>query len=118
MYSILIIEDEQWVVDLFCVGLEENGYNCLVVYDGVMGLRMFCVNMFDFVILDIVFFKMDGFELCKEIWVVNFVIFILMFIVLGSMDDKLDGFDVGVDDYMVKFFDFRELYVCIWVFLK
>ena len=33
MYSILIIEDEQRVADLLRVGLEENGYNCLVAYD-------------------------------------------------------------------------------------
>ena len=37
MYSILIIEDEQRVADLLHAGLEENGYNCLVAYDGAMG---------------------------------------------------------------------------------
>lgn len=50
MYSILIIEDEQRVADLLRAGLEENGYNCLVAYDGAMGLRMFRANTFDLVI--------------------------------------------------------------------
>ena len=107
MYSILIIEDEQRVADLLRAGLEENGYNCLVAYDGAMGLRMFRANTFDLVISDIVLPKMDGFELCKEILTA-----------LGSTDDKLDGFDAGADDYMVKPFDFRELYARIRVLLK
>lgn len=118
MYSILIIEDEQRVADLLRAGLEENGYNCLVAYDGAMGLRMFRANTFDLVISDIVFPKMDGFELCKEIRAANPTIPILMLTALGSTDDKLDGFDAGADDYMVKPFDFRELYARIRVLLK
>ena len=111
MYSILIIEDEQRVADLLRAGLEENGYNCLVAYDGAMGLRMFRANTFDLVISDIVLPKMDGFELCKEIRAANPAIPILMLTALGSTDDKLDGFDAGADDYMVKPFDFREKFV-------
>ena len=118
MYSILIIEDEQRVADLLRAGLEENGYNCLVAYDGAMGLRMFRANTFDLVISDIVLPKMDGFELCKEIRAANPAIPILMLTALGSTDDKLDGFDAGADDYMVKPFDFRELYARIRVLLK
>lgn len=98
MYSILIIEDEQRVADLLRAGLEENGYNCLVAYDGAMGLRMFRANTFDLVISDIVLPKMDGFELCKEIRAANPAIPILMLTALGSTDDKLDGFDAGADD--------------------
>lgn len=118
MYSILIIEDEQRVADLIRAGLEENGYNCLVAYDGSMGLRMFRANTFDLVISDIVLPKMDGFELCKEIRLVNPAVPVLMLTALGSTDDKLDGFDAGADDYMVKPFDFRELYARIKVLLK
>ena len=118
MYSILIIEDEQRVADLLRAGLEENGYNCLVAYDGAMGLRMFRANTFDLVISDIVLPKMDGFELCKEIRAANPAIPILMLTALGRTDDKLDGFDAGADDYMVKPFDFRELYARIRVLLK
>ena len=118
MYSILIIEDEQRVADLIRAGLEENGYNCMVAYDGSMGLRMFRAKTFDLVISDIVLPKMDGFELCKEIRLVNPAVPVLMLTALGNTDDKLDGFDAGADDYMVKPFDFRELYARIKVLLK
>ncbi len=118
MYSILIIEDDKRVADLLKTGLEENGYNVFVAYDGAMGLRLFQSHTFQLVISDIILPKLDGFELCKEIRKLNVQIPILMLTALGSTDDKLDGFDAGADDYMVKPFDFRELNARIKVLLK
>ena len=116
MYTILIIEDEPRVASLLMNGLEENGYQAMVAYDGLMGLRLFQTHTFD--LSDIVLPKMDGFELAKEIRKTNPHIPILMLTALGSTNDKLDGFDAGADDYMVKPFDFRELNARIKVLLK
>lgn len=118
MQRILIVEDEKRVADLLKIGLEENGYQVLVAYDGAMGLRLFQSNTFQLVISDIILPKMDGFELCKEIRKVDDRVPILMLTALGAADDKLEGFDVGADDYMVKPFDFRELTARVRVLLK
>lgn len=118
MQAILIVEDEKRVADLLKIGLEENGYQTMVAYDGAMGLRLFRSHTFQLVISDVVLPKMDGFELCKEIRKVDERIPILMLTALGSADDKLDGFDAGADDYMVKPFDFRELTARVRVLLK
>lgn len=118
MQTILIIEDEKRVADLLKAGLEENGYQTMVAYDGAMGLRLFQSFSFQLVISDIILPKLDGFELCKEIRKINEKIPILMLTALGSADDKLEGFDVGADDYMVKPFDFRELIARVKVLLK
>ena len=66
MQTILIVEDEKRVADLLKIGLEENGYQTMVAYDGTMGLRLFQSNSFQLVISDIILPKLDGFELCKE----------------------------------------------------
>lgn len=118
MQRILIVEDEKRVADLLKIGLEENGYQVLVAYDGAMGLRLFQSNTFQLVISDIILPKMDGFELCKEIRKVDDRVPILMLTALGAADDKLEGFDVGADDYMMKPFDFRELTARVRVLLK
>lgn len=118
MQTILIVEDEKRVADLLKIGLEENGYQTVVAYDGAMGLRLFQSNSFQLVISDIILPKLDGFELCKEIRKVNERIPILMLTAFGSADDKLEGFDAGADDYMVKPFDFRELNARVKVLLK
>ena len=118
MYQILIIEDEQRVAELLKRGPEESGYQVVVAFDGMMGLRIFKSNTFHLIISDIILPKLDGFELSKEIRKINPAIPILMLTALGSTDDKLEGFDAGADDYMVKPFDFRELNARINVLLK
>lgn len=118
MQTILIVEDEKRVADLLKIGLEENGYQTMVAYDGAMGLRLFQSNVFQLVISDIILPKLDGFELCREIRKLNEKIPVLMLTALGLADDKLDGFDAGADDYMVKPFDFRELIARVKVLLR
>ena len=118
MYTILIIEDEPRVASLLMNGLEENGYQTMVAYDGLMGLRLFQAHTFDLVISDIVLPKMDGFELTKEIRKSNPRIPILMLTALGSTNDKLDGFDAGADDYMVKPGDFSGLLMRVRALLR
>ena len=118
MIKILVIEDEKRVADLLKIGLEENGYQVLVAYDGEMGRRLFQSNDFQLIISDIILPKLNGFELCQEIRKADEEIPILMLTALGAADDKLEGFDVGADDYMVKPFDFRELLARVRVLLK
>ena len=118
MINILVIEDEKRVADLLKIGLEENGYQVLVAYDGEMGWRLFQSNDFQLIISDIILPKLNGFELCQKIRKADEEIPILMLTALGTADDKLEGFDVGADDYMVKPFDFRELLARVRVLLK
>lgn len=118
MIKILVIEDEKRVADLLKIGLEENGYQVLVAYDGEMGWRLFQSNDFQLIISDIILPKLNGFELCKKIRKADEEIPILMLTALGTADDKLEGFDMGADDYMVKPFDFRELLARVRVLLK
>ena len=118
MISILVIEDEKRVADLLKIGLEENGYQVMVAYDGDMGLHLFQTNAFELIISDIILPKLNGFEVCQAIRKTDEQIPILMLTALGTADDKLEGFDVGADDYMVKPFDFRELLARVRVLLK
>lgn len=118
MIKILVIEDEKRVADLLKIGLEENGYQVLVAYDGEMGWRLFQSNDFQLIISDIILPKLNGFELCQKIRKADEEIPILMLTALGTADDKLEGFDVGADDYMVKPFDFRELLARVRVLQK
>lgn len=118
LYNILVVEDEERVAGLLKAGLEENGFQVLVAYDGSMGLRLFRSHQFHLVISDVILPRLDGFELCREIRKINPRIPVLMLTALGTTDDKLDGFDAGADDYLVKPFDFRELTARIRALLK
>lgn len=118
MDTILIVEDEERVARLLQAGLEEDGYQTMVAYDGEMGLKLFHTHSFQLVLSDLILPKLNGLDLCKAIRSDNPNVPILMLTALGSTDDKLEGFDAGADDYLVKPFDFRELKARIRVLLK
>ncbi len=106
---ILIVEDHVKMADSISKGLEENGFDTDVAYDGFIGKRLSDTNEYDLIILDINLPLLNGYELCTEIRKKDPQVPIIMLTALGSTEDKLLGFDKGADDYIVKPFEFREL---------
>lgn len=118
MQRILVVEDEIKVANTVKKGLEENGFEVDVAYDGRMGKSLGASNNYDLVILDLNLPHANGYEVCEVIRRKNNAIPIIMLTALGGMDDKMQAFELGADDYLVKPFDFRELMARIRVFLK
>lgn len=116
--KILIIEDEARVASFIRKGLEEEGFETEIAYDGLIGKKMALSKKYDMVILDVNLPHINGFDLCREIRNHNSSIPVLMLTALGTTEDKLEGFNAGTDDYMVKPFDFKELLARVKVFLK
>ncbi|MEO6849067.1 MAG: response regulator, partial [Mucilaginibacter sp.] len=65
--KILIVEDEQKIADTLKFGLSENGFKVEVAYDGKLGYRLFSVQNFDLLIVDINLPGMNGYELCRAV---------------------------------------------------
>jgi len=107
--KILIVEDEPKVVDFLKKGLEEQGYETDVAYDGQMGEKLALRNVYDVILIDVVLPYINGYELCKRIREKKQQVPILMLTALGTTEDKITGFDAGADDYLVKPFEFQEL---------
>lgn len=118
MMKILIIEDDNRLAELIKRGLEEQGFEIDLAYDGVTGLKLFSQYSYHMVITDIILPKKDGLTVCMEIREINSNIPILMLTALGTTDDKIEGFDAGADDYLVKPFEMRELIARIRAMLK
>jgi two-component system copper resistance phosphate regulon response regulator CusR len=107
--KLLIVEDEPKVVDFLKKGLEEQGYETEVAYDGQMGEKLALRNKYDVILIDVVLPFINGYELCKRIRERKQQTPILMLTALGTTEDKVTGFDAGADDYLVKPFEFKEL---------
>jgi two-component system copper resistance phosphate regulon response regulator CusR len=107
--KILVVEDEPKVSAFIRRGLEEEGYEVEVAYDGVFGQRLALGQAFDLLILDVILPGQSGLEVLKAVRAQNQELPILMLTALGTTQDKLLGFDGGADDYLVKPFDFVEL---------
>ena len=107
--KILLVEDEPKVSAFIRRGLEEEGYEVEVAYDGNFGQRLALGQEFDLLILDVILPGQSGLEVLKAVRAQDQELPILMLTALGTTQDKLLGFDGGADDYLVKPFDFVEL---------
>ena len=118
MFKIGLAEDDNKIATLIKNGLQENGYDVLVVNNGAEALREFSIAKFDLLILDIMMPELTGVEVCKILRLRKNHIPILMLTALGTLDDKVNGLGAGADDYLVKPFHFRELLARIEALLR
>lgn len=107
--KLLLIEDEPKTLQSIKQGLEENGYEVDIAYDGLIGKQLAKNNTYQLIISDIIIPGINGIELCREIRSWGDETPILMLTALGTTDDKVTGLDAGADDYLVKPFEFKEL---------
>jgi DNA-binding response OmpR family regulator len=106
---VLVIEDEQKMADLLKRGLEEEGMQVEVAYDGDTGLKAGKEHKFDLILLDVTLPGLDGFGVARELRAAQLKMPILMLTARDSTEMKVQGLDSGADDYVTKPFAFAEL---------
>jgi len=107
--KLLLIEDDVKTLQSIRQGLEENGYEVDIAYDGLIGKLLAKRNVYDIIVTDIILPGMNGVQLCQALRQEGVRTPIIMLTALGAMEEKLLGFDAGADDYLVKPFNFLEL---------
>src|SRR3990172_2264748 len=106
--TILLIDDDKNLLELFSSHLEAVGYRPLTARDGATGLRLATESRPDLVVLDVMMPGMDGWEVCERLREKSSIP-IIMLTAKSDEIDKLRGFRLGVDDYVTKPFSFAEL---------
>jgi two-component system copper resistance phosphate regulon response regulator CusR len=90
-------------------GLEENGYEVDLAFDGRAGLELTIQNSYQVIISDIMMPHMGGLDFCKKIRAAGNETPVLLLTALDTTDDIVQGFETGADDYLAKPFAFKEL---------
>ena len=108
--KILIVEDELNVAEVLKRGLQEEGYETDVAYDGQIGLRLAQSGGYGLIILDVNLPLINGLELCKKLREKDEQTPVMMLTALSMSDDIVLGLEAGADDYLPKPFRFNELY--------
>ncbi len=103
--KILIVEDETKVAEVLKRGLQEEGYESDIAYDGQIGLRLAQSGQYELILLDINLPLLNGLELCKQLREKDEVTPVLMLTALGMSDDIVAGLEAGADDYLPKPFE-------------
>lgn len=106
---VLVIEDEEKMADMLKRGLEEEGMEVNLAYDGDQGLAAGKSAGYDLIILDIGLPGRDGLEVAAELRASGVNTPLLMLTAHDATDMKVRGLDSGADDYLTKPFAFAEL---------
>ena len=103
--TILIVEDDVFLSDMYQTKFIESGYEVKVAQDGQQGLSMLQDGLRpDMVLLDVVMPKMDGIEMLTAVKKDEKIkdIPVVLLTNLGQESDITRGMELGALDYFVK----------------
>ena len=109
MTSILIIEDEPRNVSFLAQGLEQLGYQTLVVSNSETAVPLALSKMFDLVLLDILLPELNGVSILGNIREQRLQVPIIVMTALPSKEERLRALFLGANEYIAKPFCFDYL---------
>ena len=106
---LLIVEDDATLLRALTRGLEREGYDVDVAFDGDAALQRATSEDYDAIVLDVMLPGRDGVQVCEELRRRDRRMPVLMLTARTDVRGRGRGLDGGADDYLVKPFDFGEL---------
>jgi len=102
--KILLIEDEEMLTNMYQVKFEHEGFILVKALDGEEGLKKAAAEKPDFILLDVIMPKMDGFTVLKKLKenAATKDIPVLLLTNLGQDEDVKKGSEFGAVGYLVK----------------
>lgn len=116
--KILIIEDEYSLADAISETLQKEKFQVNIITNGEDGENEALTNIYDLILLDVMLFKKDGFEILTNLRKEKVQTPVIMLTAKSEISDKLNGLENGADDYITKPFHMRELVARVKVILK
>ena len=118
--SVVIIEDEPYIVEALSFLLEREGLTVSSYSDGAGSVDFIANHSPDLVILDIMLPNVSGMQILEEIRRSQKLseLPVLMLTAKGQKKDQLAAEDAGVSLFMTKPFANDELVANVWELLK
>lgn len=108
---VLVAEDEEAIRNVIVLNLEKAGFSVVEASSGEAAMEAFLrrKGSFEVVLLDVMMGEMSGFDVVREIRMINKTVGIIMLTAKSQEEDKVHGFVMGADDYITKPFSPAEL---------
>lgn len=102
--QILLVEDDEFLMELYAVKLSMEGFDVLSANDGRKGLRLAKEKIPDLILLDIILPQMDGLEVLKTLKKdpATKKIPVILLTNLSHKEEVQKGFAAGAKDYLIK----------------
>ena len=102
--TVLVVEDDAAVADIYQLALEQAGYDVRIARDGVEGLRLAAELLPDFVFLDIRMPNLDGIGALRRL-AASPETSAIPTVMLSNFDDPAlvrESLSLGAKEYLVK----------------
>lgn len=102
--KILLVEDEDFIRELYTRQLTKVGFMVKSASDGPSGLNMLKAETFDLLLLDIMLPGMNGLQLLREFKTQNpnSSMITILLTNLGQESVIKEGFELGAQSYLIK----------------
>jgi len=100
--SILIADDEEYVLEGLKAILESDGYQVLTAINGMEALRILDKKEIDLVLADLVMPNLNGLELMHEMKTRGILADIIIITGKGTIDSAVEAMKAGAYDYLTK----------------
>lgn len=102
--AILLVEDDEFLAELYATKLTLEGFLVHVAADGRKGLKLAHEQRPDLVLLDIILPKLDGFEVLRELKAnpQTKAIPVILLTNLSQRGEVQKGLNLGAVDYLIK----------------
>ncbi|MDP2736327.1 MAG: response regulator [bacterium] len=104
MPKILIVEDEEFLSDMYKLKFEQAGYTAIIACDGLEGFELAKKEQPDLILLDLILPKLDGFKVLTKLKQdpATKKIKVIILSNLGQSDEVNKGMKTGADGYFIK----------------
>ena len=109
--TILVVDDQKDFRELVRRALEQQGFDVILAYNGITGLKIAEEHRPDVLVLDLTLPDIDGLEVCKRLRENPRYrhLPILVMSARASAPERVLGLETGADDYLIKPFIPEEL---------
>jgi len=102
--KILIVDDDKFLLDMYSMKFNENGYEVTTAFNGEEALAKLAEGIKpEICLIDVVMPGMDGFQLLQQIrQTYDHGCSVIVLSNLGQKEDVEKGLSLGADGYIVK----------------
>ncbi len=111
--NILIADDEEQIREPLSYTLNQEGYNCTTVSDGVNAIKSLKESNFDILITDIKMPGASGIEVLEKAIELSPETTVIIITAFGTVETAIQALRNGAADYILKPLDFDEVIVRI-----
>lgn len=106
--KILVVDDDPAIAEMLTMVLDREGFECVVVGDGLEAVRAAEAEEPDLILLDLMLPGLGGVDVCRAVREKSSVPIIMLTAKTDTVDVVL-GLETGADDYVPKPFKPKEL---------